>query len=50
MLITATIPTSEACVVTNSVADTGSSVDVKDPGITRMSNCGAFAKEFYVKN
>lgn len=44
--MTAAMSECEDCVVRNSVAETGSSVEVKEPGIIRMSNCGALAKEF----
>jgi hypothetical protein len=37
------------CEVRKSVAETGSSLVEKDPGIMRMSNCGAFAKEFWIQ-
>ena len=35
------------CEVRKSVAETGNSIIEKDPGITMMSNCGAFANEFW---
>ena len=35
------------CEVRKSVAETGNSIIKKDPGITMMSNCGAFANEFW---
>jgi hypothetical protein len=35
------------CEVRKSVAETGSSIVEKDPGMIKMSNCGALANEFY---
>lgn len=46
--MTAVMSGCEDCVVKNAVAETGSSVEVKEPGIMRMSNCGALAKEFFI--
>lgn len=36
------------CEVRNEEASSGNSLEEKDPGMTSMSNGGAFAKEFYV--
>jgi len=36
------------CVVMNSVAEGGSSLAVKEPGMTSTSNCGASSNEFYI--
>jgi hypothetical protein len=39
----------EHCEVRNEVAETGNSLVENDPGTTRMSNCGAFSNEFYLR-
>jgi hypothetical protein len=39
----------EHCAAKKVVAAGGSSLAVKEPGMTSTSNCGAFANEFYQK-
>ena len=46
MLMMATRLGLQHCAVRNDVAATGNSIVEKDPGMMRMSNSGAFAKEF----
>jgi hypothetical protein len=48
MLIMAMILGFRHCVVRKSVAEIGNLTVEKDPGMIRMSNCGAFAKEFCI--
>jgi hypothetical protein len=47
MLMTASRSACEDWVVRNCEADTGNSLEVKDPGMSTISNCGAFSNEFY---
>jgi hypothetical protein len=46
----ATISGLAHCVVMKSVAETDSSLDTNEPGMTKMSNCGASANEFYLES